>query len=158
MKTMILFLLVFCAFSLNAQNKQETKTQKEKKMNYKQLTEFEHYVIIEKGTERPYTGKYYDFKGKGIYVCKQCQAPLYRSSDKFDSHCGWPSFDDEIEGAVLKSVDADGRRTEITCVNCGGHLGHVFYGEGFTDKDTRHCVNSVSIEFIPADDTKKGEQ
>ncbi|WP_240928435.1 methionine-R-sulfoxide reductase [Maribellus sediminis] len=155
---MILFLMVFCAFSLNAQNKQETKTQKEKEMNYKQLTEFEHYVIIEKGTERPYTGKYYDFKGKGIYVCKQCQAPLYRSSDKFDSHCGWPSFDDEIEGAVLKSVDADGRRTEITCANCGGHLGHVFYGEGFTDKDTRHCVNSVSIEFIPADDTKKGEQ
>ncbi|WP_240925072.1 methionine-R-sulfoxide reductase [Maribellus sediminis] len=155
---MILFLMVFCAFSSNAQNKQETKTQKEKEMNYKQLTEFEHYVIIEKGTERPYTGKYYDFKGKGIYVCKQCQAPLYRSSDKFDSHCGWPSFDDEIEGAVLKSVDADGRRTEITCTNCGGHLGHVFYGEGFTDKDTRHCVNSVSIEFIPADDTKKGEQ
>ena len=158
MKTILLGILVFFAFSLSAQNKQQQKTQKEKEMNYKQLTEFEHYVIIEKGTERPFTGKYYDFKGKGTYVCKQCQAPLYRSSDKFDSHCGWPSFDDEIEGAVLKSVDADGRRTEITCANCGGHLGHVFYGEGFTDKDTRHCVNSVSIEFIPAEDTKKGEQ
>lgn len=158
MKTILLGILVFFAFSLSAQNEQQQKTQKEKEMNYKQLTEFEHYVIIEKGTERPFTGKYYDFKGKGTYVCKQCQAPLYRSSDKFDSNCGWPSFDDEIEGAVLKSVDADGRRTEITCANCGGHLGHVFYGEGFTDKDTRHCVNSVSIEFIPAEDTKKGEQ
>ncbi|WP_340114242.1 methionine-R-sulfoxide reductase [Maribellus mangrovi] len=158
MKTIFLGILVFFAFSLSAQNEQQQKTKKEKEMNYKQLTEFEHYVIIEKGTERPFTGKYYDFKGEGTYVCKQCRAPLYRSSDKFDAHCGWPSFDDEIEGAVLKSVDADGRRTEITCANCGGHLGHVFYGEGFTDKDTRHCVNSVSIEFIPAEDTKKGEQ
>ncbi|QIA09968.1 methionine-R-sulfoxide reductase [Draconibacterium halophilum] len=128
-------------------------------MEYNKLNDFEKYVILEKGTERPYTGKYTDHKGNGTYVCKQCGAALYNSTDKFDSHCGWPSFDDEIDGAVHRTVDADGRRTEITCTNCGGHLGHVFFGEGFTDKDTRHCVNSVSLEFIPAtEDTKKGKQ
>lgn len=158
MKTIVVTLLLFSAFAASAQNTGKQNNQKGKEMKFKELTDFERYVIEDKGTERPYTGKYYDFKGKGLYVCKRCGAPLYQSSDKFDSHCGWPSFDDEIEGAVHKSLDADGRRTEITCANCGAHLGHIFYGEGFTDKDTRHCVNSVSIDFIPAEDIKKGEQ
>lgn len=117
-------------------------------MNYNELTQEEKYVIEQKGTEAPYSGKYNDSFEEGIFTCKKCNAPLYRSGDKFHSGCGWPSFDDEIEGAIKRTVDADGRRVEITCKACGAHLGHVFEGEGFTKKNTRHCVNSLSLDFL----------
>jgi methionine-R-sulfoxide reductase len=120
-----------------------------KETKYKKLTDEEERVIMRKGTETPFTGKYYAFWEKGTYVCKRCGAPLYRSESKFEADCGWPSFDDEIPGAVKRSPDPDGVRTEIQCANCGAHLGHVFLGEGFTKKNTRHCVNSISIDFIP---------
>lgn len=116
---------------------------------YRELTKEEERVIINKGTEMPFTGKYNDFFEEGTYNCKRCGAPLFNSTDKFKSTCGWPSFDDEIEGAVKRIPDPDGMRTEIVCANCGAHLGHVFEGEWLTDKNLRHCVNSISLEFIP---------
>ncbi len=123
----------------------------------KELTNEEKRVILNKGTELPFSGKYYNFHERGTYVCKQCGAPLYFSEAKFDSGCGWPSFDEEISGAVRRLPDVDGRRTEIVCAKCGGHLGHVFTGEGFTPKDTRHCVNSISMDFVPEDKQEETE-
>lgn len=122
---------------------------------YNKLTPEEARIIVNKGTEYPGTGEYEHNKAEGAYLCKRCNNPLYTSEYKFESHCGWPSFDDEITGAVKRVPDADGRRTEIVCANCEAHLGHVFAGEYLTPKNIRHCVNSLSMKFVPVEELEK---
>ena len=121
------------------------------KSTYNSLTAEERFVIESKGTERPFTGEYDDFYEEGVYLCRRCNAELYRSDDKFDARCGWPAFDQEIPGAVNRLLDPDGDRTEVECANCGGHLGHVFFGERLTATNARHCVNSMSMKFVAAE-------
>jgi len=155
----ILFILVFLLIAASgcSQINDSMVKNNPKNMNLKELAPEEKAVIIDKGTEPPFSGKYWNFNENGTYFCKRCSAALYLSQDKFDAHCGWPSFDDEIKGAVKRIPDSDGMRTEIVCASCGAHLGHVFMGEGLTEKDTRHCVNSISLEFIPDEKVKKTE-
>ncbi len=117
---------------------------------YHPLTEEEKHVIEEKGTEAPFSGAYDNHWEQGVYRCKKCGTALFLSEHKFNAFCGWPSFDDALDGALKRHTDADGIRTEITCATCCGHLGHVFEGEGFTSNNVRHCVNSVSLTFEPA--------
>lgn len=132
------------------QTASDTLAQNSDTVKYNKLTIWEKHVIEDKYTDRPFTGDYYNKHDKGLYVCKRCNNHLYTSDSKFDSHCGWPSFDNEIKGAVIRVPDSDGMRTEIICSNCKGHLGHVFLGEGFTSTNTRHCVNTSSLQFYPA--------
>lgn len=145
-------LLVYAALRQEASTHATVRTET---MQYNELTPEEKKVIVHRGTERAFTGRFVDNKASGTYICKHCNAPLFRSEDKFNSGSGWPSFDDAVDGAVERRTDADGHRTEIVCANCGAHLGHVFTGEGMTAKDTRHCVNSVSLDFIAEGDPMK---
>ena len=157
MKLNIFYLFALVLTSCQGQNTLSTNSTKamDSTTKYNDLTPQQEQVLVNKATDRPYTGDYYGKKDNGLYICRRCNNPLYTSEDKFDSHCGWPSFDDEIKGSVTRILDADGRRTEIVCNNCQGHLGHVFLGEQMTDKNTRHCVNTSSILFVPKDKTKE---
>ena len=157
MKLKIFYLFALVLTSCQGQNTLSTNSTKamDSTTKYNDLTPQQEQVLVNKATDRPYTGDYYEKKDNGLYICRRCNNPLYTSEDKFDSHCGWPSFDDEIKGSVTRILDADGRRTEIVCNNCQGHLGHVFLGEQMTDKNTRHCVNTSSILFVPKDKTKE---
>jgi peptide methionine sulfoxide reductase msrA/msrB len=145
MRSRLILILILTTVILSME--QNIKSQERPPFN--DLTAEESKVIINKATEYPFTGLYEKYEARGTYLCKQCGSALYRSEAKFDASCGWPSFDDEIDGAVKRVRDADGMRTEIVCASCGGHLGHVFTGEGFTPKNTRHCVNSISLDFVP---------
>lgn len=158
MKIIIYIAILIAASGLANCSERKNNMKSDNENQYRKLAPDEERVIVNKGTEAPFTGKYLTHKDSGTYVCKRCGAELYRSSDKFDSHCGWPSFDDEIEGAVKRVPDSDGVRTEIVCANCDAHLGHVFKGENLTEKNIRHCVNSISLDFKSANTVKNFEK